>query len=757
MDGRVGRLHCRYNMSGEVAVGVRARLDRLAVQAVTHTDAALQELLGDTPAVYVLRDVTTRHAWNTAQLSDGRLAELWGRGIASALMRAIATDSGDGFHLVRFDDHADYVASFVIDLIEGAARSRWWYGEFASYAAWPRRRALLAVLLEHRDRLADILALLHRRGALTRVLDALGEPARQVLLGESARRVLLGEPDAPPTADREAIRPLLATAIELSRALGLWTGRLDQASVLERYVATGPHDRVWSDARDLADGVWEAFAWLDALGAIDRRATMPAGLVNAALAPLDWLDIGHLRERLLGRLARHGAGGDMPVRPPLAPTPRQVEVVQALLSIARSGVAGLDPADPASAANALRLYAALADSAPHFRGDPSIPALVQLMLGGWSWVAAQASPTAALDRLRREDIPLPLAGSDDATALRIVVRIGTPATDLIEALEIATGTRHSRSRPVDSACAGTVLLLRTVTDLRLSAIADLAGFPPETDTSPGALLLALGRRWAGPDGACRGRVDAGLAALAGLDAPPTLEEVGRAWSRVTAADEERFERAWFATLAAQGVLGDGDLNLHLLPAGRGRMAVIAGTPTGLWPLGRIIREPGELPAILAGWLRAWEAETGLRPSVRCGTPLAGTLRARLPCELLAPDDTVAATAHQSGRSAFLRAHRAMRWGRTGRTGSDLLVELVAGSVVRLWARWLRGFSAASVPYLLDEFVRRPGSVRQEGSGVHVELDPRPLDVVLEIAGYTDDISAVPGLGGRDVTIRIRRS
>ena len=81
---------------------------------------------------------------------------------------------------------------------------------------------------------------------------------------------------------------------------------------------------------------------------------------------------------------------------------------------------------------------------------------------------------------------------------------------------------------------------------------------------------------------------------------------------------------------------------------------------------------------------------------------------------------------------------------------------MAGSLVRLWARWLRGFSAASVPYLLDELVRRPGLVRRDGTGVHVELDPRPLDVVLEIAGYIGDLPASPLPGERDVTIRIRR-
>jgi hypothetical protein len=775
----MGRLHCRYTLSGADAADVGARLDRVAAQAVTRTGNALQELLGDTPAVYVLRDVTTRHRWSVTQLSDDELGELWGRGIATALVRAIAGDPGGGSNLIRFSDHADYVASFVADLVDGSAWSHWWYGAFTPYAARPRRQALLDVLLEHRAGLAGILAVLYRRGALGRVVDALGEPAR---------RVLWGAPVVPPPQDREAVRPLLAAAIELARALGVWAGRLDQAAALDRYVATGPRERAWSDPRDLVDGVWEAFRWLDAADALKATAPVqarpavtgaagsgmagpadsgPSGLVDAALAPLDWLDQALLRERLLDHLTGGGTGGDLPVRPPLAPTPRQEELVLALLRLARSGVAGLDPADPASTANALRLYAALADFAPQFRGDPSVPPLVQRLLAAWSWVAAQARPAAALDRLRRGDIPpAPTAAAHpagrtdgyDAATLQFVAGLGAPAADLLEALGARSGGGQDQDSPVSSACAGVVLLLRTVTDLRLSALADRAGFPPGPDASPAALLLALGRRWAGPAGAHRGRVDAGLTVLAGLDTPPTLEAVGRTWSPVTSADVERFERTWLATLAGQGMLGDEDLHLHLLSAGRGRMAAVAGTAAGLWPLGRLLRDTGELPAILAGWLTAWEAETGLRPSIHCDAALVDPLQARLHGALLVPahDGNGTSATHRSNRSAFLRMHRALRWGRTGQPGPDLLVELMASGLVRLWARWLRGFAAASVPYLLDELVRRPGLVRRDGTGVYVELDPRPLDVVLEIAGYIGDLSAGPLPGERDVTIWIRR-
>jgi hypothetical protein len=101
--------------------------------------------------------------------------------------------------------------------------------------------------------------------------------------------------------------------------------------------------------------------------------------------------------------------------------------------------------------------------------------------------------------------------------------------------------------------------------------------------------------------------------------------------------------------------------------------------------------------------------------------------------------------------------RGLRRGRLGIADHDLVVELAAATLLRLWARWLPGFSEASVPYLLEQFVRRPGSVRLDGDGLLVELEPRPLDVVLELAGYTSPLSVGSPFDGRQVTFRLRRS
>jgi hypothetical protein len=79
--------------------------------------------------------------------------------------------------------------------------------------------------------------------------------------------------------------------------------------------------------------------------------------------------------------------------------------------------------------------------------------------------------------------------------------------------------------------------------------------------------------------------------------------------------------------------------------------------------------------------------------------------------------------------------------------------LVAFGLLRLWARWLRQFSDSSIPYLLEQFIRRPGRLYPGETGLWVELEPRPLDIVVELAGYMAPLEGVPWLGGRTVYFR----
>jgi len=80
--------------------------------------------------------------------------------------------------------------------------------------------------------------------------------------------------------------------------------------------------------------------------------------------------------------------------------------------------------------------------------------------------------------------------------------------------------------------------------------------------------------------------------------------------------------------------------------------------------------------------------------------------------------------------------------------------LIAIHLLRLWARWLPALGTSSVPYLLANLVRRQGEIDIRDRSIDVRLRPGPLDVVLQMAGYLNDIAAVPWLGDRKMSLRI---
>jgi hypothetical protein len=869
MDGVVQRLSCHYLLPGGIATAaVRAQLDNTAKQAVEQAwGDPLDAALGDDPSVYMLRRVQASYRLSPKALNDSRLAHSWGASLAMAVAKTIASDTGDGSNLVRFEDQADYVAHFAADLADGAAWGRWFYGAFAALRSRTTADALATVLLSGRERLPAVLARLHRLGALDKVLAALDEPVSQALCALGT-----GEPGP---IDPQAARLLLVAATELAAALDLWDGRPDTA-LLERYLRTHPRPVRWGDPADLATGAWDAFCWLAETACHTAQpAAVTSERLDPVLARLDWLDTDMLRQRLLRSWAGPDTSEpDLPTRPRgRAPTPRQQQLIHTLLGLIRSGAVRLDPAESATAANALRLQAVLADQAPHWAADILPPKIIQHLLQALGWLRASPRPAETLQRLREGrpagnlparsphppaghapaqpaaetrpaaadgpgDTPPPVraadfpairavaagpsgaldAGTDDrwsaetlhrprddapVRGLRgltpslvhgtvsaqpaaqprpavadepvsaqpldpetadFIVGLGAVGIDLLEALNTAMVAGQG-GYCIQSPCAGVLLLLRAIADVRLRSLAARVGYPPSAPWPDAALPLALGLRWAGATESARGRVGTSVAMLAAVDDPPTREVVGRAWSAATPDDDERFQLAWLTVLTGHRLLEGGGLHLFAFPGARETMTVIASSdPCMLWPVGRVgLTGPGELSRVVAGWLAAWQELTGRRPDwIVCDDSLVGTLRAGLPDERVTgitlrdapPGPGTAADAHRAGRRALVATRRCLSRGRLGLPAADLTVELTAATLLRLWARWLPGFAEASVPYLLEQFVRRPGRIRHEPGRLLVELDRRPLDIVLELAGYTSPLTG-PGLDVRPVTFRLR--
>jgi hypothetical protein len=660
VNGRVGELHCRYRLVGNrppVAATTR-RLDTLVREEVAPAlVAALERELGDDPAVYVLRHVTTTTTtWHQAQTgSDGTLGRGLGERLAGSVLRAI-TDPGDPANLVRFDDQAGYVAHFLTDLLHGVAWDRWYYGAFAHLRTLGAAGAAARVLREHRDQLPAILADLRRRDQLERLLAVLDQQTLRLLWPDRA--------DGAATADRDRARPLLEAAFRVADRLELWAGqRPDPGPLLEAYLASRPLPASWRDRADLTAAVADAVRLLAGRGHLRRR---PGALgdtgaaLDHALAELDWLDTGLLRRELTGLLlAAPDQDRGLPHRPTGGPTARQRQLLLDLAAVTRADGPRLDPDRLDSPANALRLLAALVAAFPRWSGDATAGGLLGHLLAAAHRLGPSRAPGLALDRLGRGDPAgalLTLPPDERAMAapsFAALARLGPPGAEVAALLADVGGLARPAgpAAGVRTGCAGAYLLLRAAVDVRLPALAAGVGYP-----DAGTVLLALALRWAGEAGSSQDRVDPGLAVLGGHDGAVPLQTLRRRWAAIPPDRHRRWQEILLAAL-------------------------------------------GQTP----------------------------------PPDPAGPDDTPAALRH----------------GQLGLAEADEALGRGAAALLRHWARWLRGFSSSSVPYLLDNFIRRSGRVLLLDDGeLLVELEPRPLDPVLELAGYTDELD-LRGLLGRE--------
>jgi hypothetical protein len=666
VNGRVGELRCRYRLVGDrppVAATTR-RLDTLVREEVAPAlAAALERELGDDPAVYVLRHVTTTAAWHQAQTgSDGALGRGLGERLAGSVLRALA-NPGDPGNLVRFDDQADYVAYFLGDLLDGVAWDRWYYGAFVHLRPLGTAGAAGKVLREYRDQLAPILAGLRRRDQLERLLAVLDQRTLRLLWPHRA--------DGTATPDRA--RPLLEAAFRLADRLDLWAGqRPDPGPLLEAYLAGRPRPASWRDRADLTAAVADAVRLLAGRGHLRR---LPGARIDAeaslerALAELDWLDTGLLRRELV-ELLMAGTDQDrgLPNRPTGGPTARQRQLLLDLAAVARGDGPRLDPDRLDSPVNALRLLAALVAAFPRWSDDAIAGGLLGHLLAAADRLARSRAPGLAVDRLGRGDAAgalLTLPPDERAMAapsFAVLARLGAAGT---EAAALLTGAGRlawpagPAAEGIQTGCAGTYLMLRAAMDVRLPALAASVGYP-----DAGTVLLALALRWAGEAGSSHDRADPGLAVLDGHDGAVPLQTLRQQWA---ATPPERHRR-WQETLGAA-----------------------LGQPPP--------PDPAEHEEALA----------------------------------------------------------ALRHGQLGLPEADAALGCTAAALLRHWARWLRGFSTSSVPYLLDNFVRRPGRIVPLDDDLLVELEPRPLDPVLELAGYTDELDLRGLLGRQRLRFRMEGS
>jgi hypothetical protein len=728
MDGHVGRLHCRYrsmtNLPGDALFA--SRLDRIAEERLPDALAdALDRALGDDAAVYALRSARCELFLSADAIADDtELARAWGERIAAAVVRAIHGASS-GSNVVRFADRADQIASFIADLLRGEAWTTWIHHAFDHLRTHDVTAALCSVLVESGRDLSAVLAHLQRRGVLERVLarldvDQLHLVWRQLTGREpncfgrelSSTRLLGEQLTERDIGSAASLRPLFAAALRIIDLLDLWNEENQDTERLFRlWLASAPGWPDWRDRTSLTAAVLNAMGFLrrNAAGREvreDQRAVL-AGRLTKGFAESGWLDTDSLLTGVIRLLFEPEITiplPDLPLRPAdSGSTPRQKQLVADLRLVVRHQSVPWD-AHLDSPGNAVRLLALLVAQFPHWNGDPLAAPFIEKLLHD---IARGGAGIFDLPELRADMPPV--------SALRVTKQLAASAAgDEMPVVRDAAA--------VYSACAGVFLLVRALLDVRLPALVATAEWPPLP-----ASLLRLGLLWAGEAGIQGGKIDLGLNLLAGTG-DLTLQGLSDLWGPTEPDRHTRLRALLQQTWAAQRLFDPSEMHLFRIPFD-GAVALVAGVKDEqVWPFSCIIDDETSLEALVGDWKEIWRQSTGT-------DPLVIEVNEAADCEIL--------------RSALGSASSHG----IGVVEEDLALALIAIGLVRVWARWLRQFAGSSTPWLLEKFIRRPGTIRVGRDTVLVELEPRPLDIVIEMAGYTSDIHRVPWLADRSIVFR----
>ena len=205
-------------------MAVQKRLDGVAARLPEVLSGRLHPLGSDEGCVYRIRHLQLDLWVDLLSTTKGEMAHKWGRLLLQTISRALLYGStGD---VVRYDDHAHFLAAFLGDLLDGTAWSRWMYEEFSPLRGLPVGQVAAQLLAPRPELLGPVADRLRRGGQLERLLQALS-PADVALIWQQG----LGfePPDItwqPPTDLLLAVLQAMGTGVALEATTTGWPRNL---------------------------------------------------------------------------------------------------------------------------------------------------------------------------------------------------------------------------------------------------------------------------------------------------------------------------------------------------------------------------------------------------------------------------------------------------------------------------------------------------------------------------------------------------
>lgn len=709
-----------------------AAWERLASGAVLVAfDEAMTKTVPDDGEVILLRKVALKFTTTKPNGSDLDLAEQWGRAMATAVQEAIHRN--DPANVRRFADVEEHVVSYLEALVNEQNADAWYFArlrgiESTACTVDSGNRGQFDTLLEHfLEHWPEILSRLCQRGRAMPVLRRLSFRMQRRLWSVGVRGI-------DPNRDRGSERPLFQAALQiLARLRGIENGVEDCEAAFQAFSSRPQPFTDWSDTTHLAEGVFAAVRFL-----VDRFSSFPAvstgnsvtvsDRIWIAIQPFDWLDRKWLHDRLISYLTRipHSATSRSKVTSPIT----RIHAVwnQVWTDIEPHFYSCWDPTNPASEPNCLLALSLMVEKHAAWVHDPAIGLFIERRLADIASKRASGS-VESIHSSTTTSAPGEVSTATDklTQATRTIDVRGPDAEQLprVQQLVVANQQLTTSGRTVfPTNYAGVFLLARGIHDLKIPSLARQSNFPSAVPWAASELLMRLASQWCQRDRPAE--VDVGLLEFSRLAGAAEWNDLMMPGGQIDEAATYVFQSRLADSLIGLRTWSETS-ELHIkFTENSTEKWLYGGNVTGqVFPWCRRVFRTEDFANTIDVWkiqLSEWSNEPVAVAFDESVSLLGGT------------------TSFAAGLPSVLENSEALTDVKdAGQRLSEQTIQATASSVLRHCARSIRGFATSGEEFLLQQFIRRAGTIHKSEGRIDITMEGRPLDVALEASGMLEPL------------------